>query len=796
MQGDSSGDAPAAMEIFAKEKIRSFFLQVYRPRCLRMLARLFASRVPTMQVARTMSLAQVSEKIKSKLAGDAASRFVKRIIALVNSLNRAQPVITGDVHAKILLASYMIALHPEHVFEIEDNLSRELKDATAPMIESLEACVQLFATGVPWQEIRNDQGRELRVLLSRYLRTFKAWKIVDERRLADRIKQALRALEMSTGDDGRGIQPTQQQAPQHIVQNVRTQIARLREQLVMIAGQAELEAYDRMRATERQAQQQQRLLRGASQFMDGQCVAAGMNNEQLAHELLLRPDFYLCADSWQQSSAGASSSAPTTTTTPQTVITRIRKTFEDSFWSNMHAELSRAPSAGGRREDTRLLSVIHDFHFWIKSFCKDFPEELVKVQRVYELFRDFARTAMSSTSGDQGSEKSGERGMQLLTTAMSLTVDLFHTVTQKMRHTPVAGRDATFVGETLAHWDSLHQKLRERVEATGAETGESAVTGAAMTDFPASLVCDCMRFKAHLLYTLRVDMANAKLAAIAPYIALHGIEYARTHVERNLATGRLSLSSTDAWIRHVMRRTLARKDSRVSLQALDGSAPSADFYALLRIAFVDLVAEYPHWGGVKRTDPVEIDKSLPVTLRLDCLRVRALNAHLHTDVMCAIVIKTLEPFLAGAVDEMDRVVDMLIQRPPLPFEAVEIMGRIGTQLASHAALETILAQLKERLVRTSNEYCAMLALFKARWYDILHVNQGLVAPVPPPPPAVAVLPQHLTDLGLPARLLESMDRHATGDFLAMFRINLLVHQQTYLNVIGAAKDAVQPRQNA
>jgi hypothetical protein len=54
-------------------------------------------------------------------------------------------------------------------------------------------------------------------------------------------------------------------------------------------------------------------------------------------------------------------------------------------------------------------------------------------------------------------------------------------------------------------------------------------------------------------------------------------------------------------------------------------------------ALVDLVVDYPHWGGV-----VSVDDGVPETMILDLLRIKALNAHFHADVVSSVMLVTVE----------------------------------------------------------------------------------------------------------------------------------------------------------
>lgn len=79
-----------------------------------------------------------------------------------------------------------------------------------------------------------------------------------------------------------------------------------------------------------------------------------------------------------------------------------------------------------------------------------------------------------------------------------------------------------------------------------------------------------------------------------------------------------------------MGELVAGKEERFSCDEVISGKPEG-YLAALYTGIVDLVAEYPHWGGKQRTKEHEDD--IPETMLLDLLRIKALNGHFHTDVV-------------------------------------------------------------------------------------------------------------------------------------------------------------------
>ena len=205
-------------------------------------------------------------------------------------------------------------------------------------------------------------------------------------------------------------------------------------------------------------------------------------------------------------------------------------------------------------------------------------------------------------------------------------------------------------------------------------------------------LCDGLEFCLDRVHAVRVDAANNKLKAIAPVIREHGVEYERNHFNRKLANGSVTLELTVKWIRHTMQHIVHSNDQRVSLANLQEGSHSA-YEHFLQIAMVSLVAEYPHWGGEQRSDSLSTGQLVPETLLNDLIRVKALNAHFHTDVLCAAILITVESEVrARMLDGIMRsqllktVSDTVMSMLPRPGDATHCIKAVTGALSLSAFL--------------------------------------------------------------------------------------------------------------
>ncbi len=162
------------------------------------------------------------------------------------------------------------------------------------MLESLFEALKALSTGVPWQDLKDKACYPLACKLTKrfpeYLRTFKAWKIWDEERIAKRIWRSLRDLHRASQVE---------EASQSMLDNMAASRAKLLVRLGVIAGPVsqkkyldwEQRGFPAGEVPEMEGQEGGALLNAAAASLGGD--ANGMTNPQLAHEILFNPGFQL-----------------------------------------------------------------------------------------------------------------------------------------------------------------------------------------------------------------------------------------------------------------------------------------------------------------------------------------------------------------------------------------------------------------------------------------------------------------------------------------------------------------------
>lgn len=337
-------------QVAAQRILRRFFFRYIRPCGSKAVASRFLRDCMGIEEAKSISFQDLSAKLRSAKTLDAGGDMLLRMLQICNWGHKEQPWITGTVNVKIFLAAYMIVAKPSQVFESIEDLEQKLMDATSPMLESVHATAQALSEGKGWAELA---PRVLCTNLITYLRSFKSWKIVDERKLAGRLQHALDELSRTKA------LLSQDDIAMH--NETDAQIKRLTHKLHQIVP-PEVSSGKKRKAS---SPTEDNLLSAAA-GVDKSSAAPGnseadaitMTNEQLAHELLLDPSFQIAYDASSGTESG--------------VRARMREVFERSFWLTVCDDLMAVPCSY-----TRVLSVLQEISKGV--------QDTSKVQKMYPL---------------------------------------------------------------------------------------------------------------------------------------------------------------------------------------------------------------------------------------------------------------------------------------------------------------------------------------------------------------------------------------------------------------------------
>ena len=456
------------------------------------------------------------------------------------------------VNVRVFLAAYMIACRPTHVFESMGKLEQALFEISAAVLAQLEQiCEALLSqpshrTGpgelpsaaarpaAQFSQILACLTTPLVSMLFEFLRRFKAWKVPDEAKLTARIQHALVALYTAQKE-----LPPDEPKESSLQRELVTQITRLREKLVQIAGAEQLLRFDQQRATRIGYQPEQscgslitddeeQRLSGAmvqsQQYYGNQGPHLRLGNEVLAHELLLDSTFQLTDDG---------------DLAPNGVAQRIRESFHRCFWDSLADDLCLA--AGPCY--VRVLRVLRE----IRDGLLDLNGPREAIEEVIDI--GFIETRV-------------EAGTYTWASVCGLVMAVY-AIVRGMRS---ARRDT----EHNEEWRVVRAQMQEDDATFLVEEGQGH-----RSRRQANLFCKAVEFLLQCVSHLRIDAANARLRLIAPVIDAHGVDYERGKFSARMESGELTLERTRMFIRRSVRAEMALPPSRLLRLLLPPTAPAA-----------------------------------------------------------------------------------------------------------------------------------------------------------------------------------------------------------------------------
>jgi hypothetical protein len=322
----------------AQKILKKFYLQVIKKYSLKNIATQFFNYGPSLDKIKEMEFKDISTKLREDKIIDVSGDMLFRFIQLSNWNRIKQPLITGTVNVKIFLAAYMIASKPKNVFEEIKELENKVIKAAESLLICVQETVKALRSGKKWSDLKKNIAKDISSILCTYLRTFKEWKIIDEKKLSGRLTHAITQIENAI-EKSQDDKLNEELIKQHI---------RLRDKLKQIIGEKEFNEYNNKINNVRVTKNN-----GMVDLEPTQ--ESGMTNEQLAHELLLDSNFNL--DDKNNLSED------------KLIHTKIREIFERSFWNSLKDDISMTPPTYNR-----VLNVLNEISNSIQILSQGHPE--------------------------------------------------------------------------------------------------------------------------------------------------------------------------------------------------------------------------------------------------------------------------------------------------------------------------------------------------------------------------------------------------------------------------------------
>ena len=404
----------------------------------------------------------------------------------------SQNLTSKDVNIRVFLAGFMIAYHSTHVFENMGNLETNLYEIAIPLFEKFERICKIIQTSNnhSFQDVPHSVTKDFVPTLFEYLKRFKTWKIPDENKLVQRIKHALIALY-----NAQRHLPSNEPEDSKIKIEFRTQIERLRNKMIQIGGIDKLVEFD---------EQLQLQLIDNDVVHDTNIIYPEFsvkNNEQLAHELLLDPNFQI------------------TENYNNPIFNHINELFNQSFWNTLEDDLKlETPSY------VRILKVLQEIRDGLNIMhgCSRI-EHMLHVVNI-----DYIRQKLEAN-----------------TYTWNNCNDLILSIVNVIQHTESPQRKQN----TTEKWTLIKQELTDAYEN--------------ISNQPV-IFCKTLKFLFDSVNNIRFDVANYRLRNIAPVIKDHGVDYERSKFQDKLNNGELTLERTENWIHVNLKNEILIKEIELS----------------------------------------------------------------------------------------------------------------------------------------------------------------------------------------------------------------------------------------
>jgi hypothetical protein len=441
--------------------------------------------------------------LRNKVVVKTAKACLERIHRICNLRNKVGPtpgLEPARVNVRVFLAIYMIASHPDKVFEsLSDPLVQPLRDAASKFLDHFETICSAIRDHPhkAYNDLPLDLTQDFGANLAEYYRTFQAWKGTDEIKLITRIKHALVALFQAYGH-----LPPSEPANSQLRLEFCAQVARLLVKLREVGGAGAVAAFMESNPAPDGivvdgSTLPAALLAGATAAPPSTNAPAPpfpasagdpdrMSNEDLAHALLIDPSFTI-------GDHGTASSR----------YQEVRNRFHRAFWDSLVSELALRPNPCF----TRVMRVIEEIR---SSLCE--------LGGVWPMEVDTDQLQTRAAAGSMAWED---------------FVAVVRSILAAIRRTQSPAR----VDETNARWAVVCASLEAAADSE--------------PDQPRAF-CGALEFLLDRTSVLRIDSANARLRLIAPVIEEHGVLYEVGKFDEKINAGSITLDRTTAWLRSAL----------------------------------------------------------------------------------------------------------------------------------------------------------------------------------------------------------------------------------------------------
>jgi hypothetical protein len=188
-------------------------------------------------------------------------------------------------------------------------------------------------------------------------------------------------------------------------------------------------------------------------------------------------------------------------------------------------------------------------------------------------------------------------------------------------------------------WEELDKRLQSSLFFGANTTSNGSEFQLSSTE--AEILAEAFEFLTGCAGSLRQSIANLGLASFASVVSEKGTSYIQQWFNNEQKNRSFTFDGCTKWLSHTLARELAQAggiNDRISLEKLERGDSNA-FQAVINQAVVDIVTEYPAWGGMslgRGTDPRT--PHMPETLGIHSLHIPSFKAHFDADVQLVTIL--------------------------------------------------------------------------------------------------------------------------------------------------------------
>lgn len=471
--------------------------------------------------------------IKSKSTILVINLCFNRIYNIITQLyGKQNEDILANINIRIFMACYMITYYPNSVFENMGDLEQKLFNISEILLDTFDNICILIKSGVKFKDITQELTKNFVVIFFDYLKSFKEWKDIDEHKLSSRIKCSLIALYQArkTLDESNPL------TEQKYKVEIDIQIKRLRNKLILITSSDTLKEFDRQQNIDPHTFIDNKTDINYNSLHNRELVLTNnISNEQLAHELLINPNFQF------DENCIYSILNP--------IYQKTNELFQNASWDILISELTLPV-----RCYTKVLRILEEICNGVSDISKIFNN--------IESFNMIKTININNIKQQIANNNYGWNDCIEL-------IDFIMNTIYRIQH--------------VKRNNEFKEKYNQIVESIKSSTLENQ---------PHNL-CNALKFLLYCINIIKCDCANQRLQLISPVIKKHGIEYVRSKFQNKLDSGVITLEKTQNWIHNVLIKEISSNNIELS-SIIDDNITINIYNNIHTIAFMNIITELSH----------------------------------------------------------------------------------------------------------------------------------------------------------------------------------------------------------